>query len=212
MREDDEKSDNLISEPESPAVEGGADELEGEGKPSEEPEATVLEEMDRLREEVDHVKELYLRKLAEFDNFRKRVDREREEMRLTAGADMVRELVPVLDNFERALQHADASGFSSFKEGIKLIAKQLWDVLSRQGLEALNPLNEKFNPEFHEAVQRVEALEHAPGSVVDVIAKGYTFGGRLVRPAIVTVAVAPEGPRKPPAAEETDNGEGEELE
>jgi len=182
---------------------------EGGPEPGGEEERSVLEEMDRLRGEMDHLKELYLRKLAEFDNFRKRVDRERIQMQKTAAADLVRELVPVLDNFERALQHADDSGFSSFREGVELIARQLWEVLARQGLEVIDPEGEKFDPVYHEAVQRVENAESEPGHVVSVLAKGYTFGGQLVRPAMVSVAVRPEKDERPAGAARPAAGEGE---
>ena len=172
---------------------------------------TVLEEMDRLRREMDNFKELYLRKLAEFDNFRKRVEREREEIREKVSADFVRELVPVLDNFERALQHAGETGLDAFRQGVELIAKQLWDALSRQGLRRLDPLNEKFDPVYHEAVQRVEDSAHEPDQVVSVLAKGYTLGKHLVRPAMVAVAVGPTSDgRETGEAQQADAGESEE--
>ncbi|NOZ77833.1 MAG: nucleotide exchange factor GrpE [Acidobacteria bacterium] len=181
-----------------PAGEGGEDE-----------QKTVLDEMDRLRTEMDDLKELYLRKLAEFDNFRKRVEREREEIRETVSADLVRELVPVLDNFERALQHASESGFDAFREGVELIAKQLWEALSRRGLKRLDPINEKFDPVYHEAVQRVEDSGHEPDQVVSVLAKGYTFGKRLVRPAMVAVAVGSKDGGETGEAPEAGAGESE---
>ena len=217
MREDDEQKINgdqvQTGEAEAPARQ---DEAAAVTAPSEEGAAeneqkTILEEMDRLRTEMDDLKELYLRKLAEFDNFRKRVEREREEIREKVSADFVRELVPVLDNFERALQHPDESGFDAFREGVELIAKQLWDALSRQGLKRLDPLNEKFDPVYHEAVQRVEDSGHEPEQVVSVLAKGYTLGKHLVRPAMVAVAVGPEnGGQEAGEAPEADAGESEE--
>lgn len=151
---------------------------------------TFLQEMDRLKGEVDNLRELYLRKLAEFDNFRKRIEREREEMRRTAAEDLVRELIPVLDNFERALQHVDGDDSLSVRQGVELISKQLWDILARQGMEMVDPAGQHFDPELHEAVQRIEGGGHRPGTVVSVLAKGYLFGGRLVRPALVSVAVS----------------------
>ena len=155
-------------------------------------EGALLHEMDRLKGEVDHLRELYLRKLAEFDNFRKRIDREREELRKTAAEDLLRELVPVLDNFERALQHSVDADPVSFRNGVQLISRQLWELLSRQGMEVIDPAGEPFDPEVHEAVQRVEGGNHPPGTVVLVLAKGYTLGGRLIRPALVSVAVGDE--------------------
>ena len=153
---------------------------------------SVEEEVDHLKAELDHVRDVYLRKLAEFDNFRKRVEREREELRVAGVEEMIRDLLPVLDNFERALQHAnDDSG--AFLQGVEMIAKQLWDTLERRGVKEINPVGQSFDPELHEAVQRIEDGQHPPGTVAWVMLKGYTMGDRLIRPAMVGVAVDPEG-------------------
>jgi molecular chaperone GrpE len=155
------------------------------------PATTDEEEAQHLKAELDHVRDIYLRKLAEFDNFRKRVEREREENRLAGVEEMVRELLPVLDNFDRALQHAeDDSG--AFLQGIEMIAKQLWDTLERRGVAEVNPVGQPFDPELHEAVQRIEDGKHPPGTVAWVMLKGYTLGDRLIRPAMVGVAVDPD--------------------
>jgi molecular chaperone GrpE len=156
------------------------------------PHVEVEEEAEQLKAELDHVRDVYLRKLAEFDNFRKRVEREREEHRLAGVEEMIRELLPVLDNFERALQHADDDS-GAFLQGVEMIAKQLWDTLERRGVAEVNPVGQPFDPELHEAVQRVEDGEHPPGTVAWVMLKGYTMGDRLIRPAMVGVAVEPNG-------------------
>jgi len=147
----------------------------------------------QLQTELDHVRDVYLRKLAEFDNFRKRVDREREDVRQAAQEDLIRELLPVIDNFERALQHADGDS-GAFHQGVEMIAKQLHDTLERKGVTEIDPMGQNFDPELHEAVQRVEGGEHAPGTIVFVMLKGYTMGDRLIRPAMVGVAVEPDIP------------------
>jgi molecular chaperone GrpE len=152
------------------------------------------EEIRRLTAEVDHLREMYLRKLAEFDNYRKRVDRERQELRRTAAEGLIGELLPVLDNFERAIQHADESEPASFREGVAMIARQFSDILQRGGLETVDPTGQRFDPELHEAVQRIEGSEYPTGSIVGVFSKGYLFGGRLIRPAMVAVAVEPVSP------------------
>ncbi len=163
-------------------------------------EGAILEEMDKLRAEMDRLRELYLRKLAEFDNFRKRVEREKEEMSRVAAEDLVRDLVPVLDTFDRALGHEGETDVEAFRQGLELIARQLWDVLARRGLQEIDPEGQQFDPEYHEAVQRVEDSNHPAGTVVSVLAKGYTLGGRLVRPAMVAVAVdSPSRPDRPGA-------------
>ena len=143
----------------------------------------------KLREELEHMREMYLRKLAEFDNYRKRTDKEREEFRRVAAEGIVRELLPVVDNFDRALTHAEEADPKVFLEGIQMIARQMWELLQREGLEPIDPVGSSFDPEQHEAVQTVEDSEHEPGTVVSVFSKGYSFGGRLMRPAMVVVAV-----------------------
>jgi len=153
-----------------------------------------MDEVQRLNAEVEHLREMYLRKLAEFDNYRKRIDRERQEIRRTAAEGLVSELLPVLDNFERAVQHAEESEPAPFREGVAMIARQFAEILHRSGLEAIDPTGQRFDPELHEAVQRIEGSEYASGSVVGVFSKGYLFGGRLMRPAMVAVAVEPVSP------------------
>ena len=154
-------------------------------------ETDVQEGTDDLKAELEHVREMYLRKLAEFDNFRKRVDRERGEDRRAGAEDFVKDLLPVLDNFERALEHSEGDS-TAFQQGVEMIAKQLWDTLGRKGVGEINPVDQPFDPVLHEAVQRVEDGERPPGTVAFVMLKGYTMGERLLRPALVGVAFDPE--------------------
>jgi molecular chaperone GrpE len=152
-------------------------------------QSNIEAELERVSEELEQLREMYLRKLAEFDNFRKRTDREREEFRKTAAEGVIRDLLPVLDNFERAQVHGGDSDPEAFRQGIQMISRQLWELLEREGLAVLDPSGEVFDPELHDAVQRIEDSECQPGSVVSVMAKGFTLGGRLLRPAMVAVAV-----------------------
>lgn len=178
---------------ESPPIEDGpVDELVEEYVPA-------GDEADRLRAELERMREMYLRKLAEFDNFRKRTERERQEQKQVAAAALIAELLPVVDNFERALQHSGDGNHESFRQGVEMIAQQLWDMLDREGLEVIDPEGMPFDPELHEAVHRVEGSDHASGTVVSVLAKGYCLGGKLIRPAMVGVAV------DSPATGEADN-------
>jgi len=154
-------------------------------------ETSVQDGDDELKNELEHVREVYLRKLAEFDNFRKRVERERGEDRRAGAEDFVRDLLPVLDNFERALEHADGNS-TALQQGVEMIAKQLRDTFERRGVVEINPVDEPFDPELHEAVQRVEDGERPAGTVAFVMLKGYTMGDRLIRPALVGVAFDPE--------------------
>lgn len=187
-RQDDEIEIEFLDQ-ESEAQQ--AEEQEPDGL-AEVPQTSVEEEVDHLKAELDHVRDVYLRKLAEFDNFRKRIERERDEHRVAGVEEMIRDLLPVLDNFERALQHADDDS-GAFLQGVEMIAKQLWDTLERRGVREVNPVGQPFDPELHEAVQRVEDGQHPPGTVAWVMLKGYTMGDRLIRPAMVGVAVEPEG-------------------
>jgi molecular chaperone GrpE len=148
---------------------------------------SVEVEIERLESELDELRDIHLRKLAEFDNFRKRTERERDEIKRLASEELVRELLPVLDNFERALQHGADTDASAFREGVEMIAKQLWDTLERQGVEVIDPSGQQFSPEVHEAVHQVEDENLEPGTVASVLAKGYLFKGRLIRPAMVGV-------------------------
>ena len=199
MREDRESPAEAAGSNEEIEIEfldqetGGASEIEEEQETDMAvSEASVDDEAVLLKAELDHVRDVYLRKLAEFDNFRKRVERERDEYRRSGVEEMIRELLPVIDNFERALQHAeDDSG--AFLQGIQMIAKQLTDTLERRGVTEVNPIGEPFNPELHEAVQRVEGTDYPPGTVAWVMLKGYVIGDRLIRPAMVGVSVEPAG-------------------
>lgn len=197
--------------------ESGADELSE--RVDAQPVATGVEpvdlgppveiEIERLESELDELRDLHLRKLAEFDNFRKRTDRERIEIKRHANEEMLRDLLPVLDNFERALEHSTDSDSGAFREGVEMIAKQLWDTLERQGIEVVNPMGELFSPEYHEAVHRVENSELEPGTIASVLAKGYLCNGRLIRPAMVgVVADGPKQPEPEAAAESEGAGRG----
>ena len=190
----------------------GADAAETESAESEEHGLEPVElgpsvelEIERLEGELDELRDIHLRKLAEFDNFRKRTERERVEIKRFANEDLVRELLPVLDNFERALEHGSETDSGAFHEGVEMIAKQLWDTLERQGVEVVNPMGERFSPEFHEAVHRIEDGDLDPGTVASVLAKGYLYNGRLVRPAMVGVVAD-----KPASEDSGSSGESDE--
>jgi molecular chaperone GrpE len=201
----------LIFDADDDAAAAVESETEASGVTPASPETELQVEVDRLKDELEHLREMYLRKLAEFDNFRKRTDREREELNRVAGENLVRELIPALDNFERALQHASDTDPVAFRQGVEMIAKQLWETLQRQGLETLDPVGQPFQPEYHEAIQRVDDTEKEPGTVVWVLAKGYLFGGRLLRPAMVGVAVEPSRSSETSVSGGEAEGEGEDV-
>lgn len=144
--------------------------------------------------ETAEMKDRYLRTLADFDNFRKRAEREKTEFFKYALAGLLRELLPVLDNFDRALDHAEEG--DDFHRGVLLIYKQLFDVLKKHGLRPIDEAGVPFDPKIHEAVVREENPSVPSHTVVAVLQRGYFIHDRLLRPAMVKVAVGgPEEPR-----------------
>jgi molecular chaperone GrpE len=139
--------------------------------------------------------ELYdrlLRKQAELENFRKRSKREKEDFLQHATADLVRALLPTLDAFERALKHQDETVTSEYHQGVELIYRELLEVLGRAGLAPLETVGKDFDPHLHQAVETVRSREHRDHEIVEELQRGYKLKQRLLRPAIVRVAVAPE--------------------
>jgi len=145
----------------------------------------------RAEEEAGRLREALLRKVADFDNLKKRTEKDKADYFKFALADAFHDLLAVLDNFERALAHrGDASG-DDFQAGIDMIARQLGETLRKYGLAEVPALGAAFDPNLHEAVVRQETAGSAPGTVLEVFQKGYTLNDRLLRPARVKVAAAP---------------------
>jgi molecular chaperone GrpE len=143
---------------------------------------------DALRQENQKIRDQYLRSLADFENFRKRSEREKSDFHRYANLQIMKELLPVLDNFERAFSHVpDAEG--EFAKGIELIYRQLADSLQKSGLKAIGEAGVPFDPNIHEAVMREEDPSVPSHTVIEVLQKGYFLHDRLVRPAMVRVAV-----------------------
>jgi molecular chaperone GrpE len=128
----------------------------------------------------------YMRALADFDNYRKRADREKQDFFKYALADTVRDLLPILDNFDRALEHAEEG--DEFHRGVAMIYKQLSDVLKKHGLRVIDEANVKFDPNIHEGIVRHEDPSVPSNTVVEVLQKGYFLHDRLLRPAMVRVS------------------------
>jgi molecular chaperone GrpE len=148
--------------------------------------------MERLAREASSMRDLAQRKQAEFENYRKRMERERADFVRHAGFDIVKEVLPVLDNLERALRAAEPGSESQFRAGVEIIHRQLQDILARQGLSEVESLGKPFDPHLHQAVSHVETDAQPEDTVVEVFQKGYLFRDRLLRPAMVSVARAPE--------------------
>jgi len=164
-----------------------------------EDELHVLEEKSKKADEYyGH----YLRARADLDNMRKRVQRDREDFVKYANERLLSEIIPILDNFERAFAAAEkVPATHNFAVGVEMILKQLREALGRYGVDELNPAGEPFDPARHEAAETVETAEHPDHTVVDVLQRGYVLNGRVVQPAVVRVAVNPDAAPTLPEAD-----------
>lgn len=159
--------------------------------------ASLAEERERAiraEEEAGRLREALLRKVADFDNLRKRNEREKAEYTRYALAEVMLDLLGVLDNFERALEHAPASGADDFRTGVEMIARQLTEVLRKHGVVEVEAEGAPFDPQVHEAIMREETAAFPHGTVVQVFQKGYVLNDRLLRAARVKVSAVPTAP------------------
>ena len=152
----------------------------------------LAERCEKLEQERQAMLTTTLRRQADLDNFRKRVEREKQEFRARAEIELLTQLLPVVDAFERALS-AEAANVEDYRTGVELIYKQLADLLARAGLEPIAAAGEPFDPNLHHAVERVETTDYPDHTVLAELQRGYTFKQQLVRPALVRVAVHTEG-------------------
>ncbi len=164
----------------------------------EERESELKKAQEQAQEQAQENQDKYLRLYAEFENFRKRSQKEKEELGRYAHEQVIKELLPILDDFERALSHAEiAQDVKVLVEGLKMVEKQMVGALERFGLKSFSALGETFNPHLHEAMAHQASHEHAPDTVMAEYRRGYTLHGKLVRPALVAVAKKPEGEQTP---------------
>ncbi len=175
-------------------------------------EKTATSDLEKLRQDLEAKDieakknyELYLRQVAELDNFKKRTAREKEEAIRYGNEILVKDLLPVLDNLERAIEHAEGGGNGKpLVDGIELVLKGFLEALEKHGVKQICARGEYFDPQKHEAFAQVESKDHEPNSVVQELHKGYTMLDRLLRPSLVSVAKLPET--------KEDIGEGEKVE
>jgi len=153
--------------------------------------AAAEEKLHSVMQDLEELKDRHARKLAEFENMRRRTEREKGEYFKNAVADLARSFLPIVDDFERAMSHASPEERKSdFGQGIGLIRRQLVDLLQRQGLQEVETGGE-FDPNFHEAVATETVEDLPPNTILEVLRKGYVLNDRLVRPAWVKVSVRP---------------------
>jgi molecular chaperone GrpE len=153
---------------------------------------TVPEQVARLQNEKEDLIRTMVSRQADFENYKKRIERDRQEESRRGVARLLEDMIPVLDGFTRALRAHDDPAYEEYRKGLELIFRQLWDTLSRHGLERIDAAGKAFDPHFHQAIERVETREHPDGSVLEVLQDGYLFHGRVLRPSIVRVAVDPQ--------------------
>ena len=172
-------------EPNEPSFLG--DDLPPSGPAQEESALSV--EIAKLRAEKQDLLQTLVRRQADFENFRKRTERDRHEEGRRGVERLILDLIPVLDGFDRALQAHDDPGYEEYRKGMMLIRKQLYDALARHGLERIDAAGKIFDPHFHQAIERAESSDHPDGFILNVFQDGYLFHGRVLRPAIVRVVV-----------------------
>jgi len=179
-----------------------------EAKPEQEgpdPLAQLQAGLSAAKTESEQWRDRFLRKAAEFENYRKRIEREKGESILLAKSSVLAELLPIVDAYERALgsfSGEDAGAcLEQYREGFLLMYRQLADTLARLGVVPIAARGETFDPNLHEALCREETIEYDENTVMEELRTGYMYGDRLLRPAQVKVAIRPQAPPRQPAGE-----------
>jgi molecular chaperone GrpE len=154
--------------------------------PQQQHDETQPDPLEEVRRERDALQDRLLRTAAEFDNYRKRMDKERRDLAEYTAGEAIKDLLPIIDNLERALQ---ASALDDpLRKGVELIHKQMLEILRRRGVTPIEALGADFDPNVHEAVTQEESAQHREGEVMEELQRGYKVGDRLLRPAMVKVA------------------------
>jgi molecular chaperone GrpE len=178
---------------------GGAQE---EGEQSSEAQAVTEDsaridaDVTKLTADLEGLKQTLVRRQADFENYRKRIEKERSDDSRRTTARLMEGLIPILDGFEHALAAHKEAAYERYRLGFELIYKQMLENLTKLGLERLDPAGGHFDPHFHQAMDRLETAEHPDGTILQVFQPGYVFHGRVLRPALVRVAVHKDGSAK----------------
>ncbi len=189
-----EAIDRTVSEIENAESSDTGQEMTGPDHPErpgdEKGPAKLRDELDTARAQAREMHERYLRSAADLDNFRKRAIKETEENRKFANEELIKALIPTVDNLERALAHSEGnSDLDALLEGIRMVHKQFMDTLVKFGVEQIVSLGKPFDPNFHQALMQVKTNDAPPNTVVSEVTKGYLLNGRLIRPSMVGVSV-----------------------
>jgi molecular chaperone GrpE len=153
-------------------------------------------EVAKLTSDLNELRQTLMRRQADFDNYRKRIEKERAEDAKRHTARAVEGLIPIIDGFERALAAHREAKYENYRKGFELIYRQLVDNVTHLGVERTDPLGKTFDPHLHQAMDRTETVDHEDGTILQVFQPGYVFHGRVLRPAMVRVAVHPGGASK----------------
>jgi molecular chaperone GrpE len=153
---------------------------------------SLEEKLAAKEKELDELNQRFLRLAADFENYRRRTRQETAEIRRTANERLLRELLPIIDNYERALEAAKKELPENMYTGIEIIYRQLCNLLAQEGVEAIESVGKPFDPQYQEAFQRVETSEYPEGTVTAEVKKGYLLQGKVLRPALVIVAKSKE--------------------
>jgi molecular chaperone GrpE len=154
-------------------------------------EASTAEQIQKLVAEKQDLQTTLVRRQADFENYRKRVEKERQQERHRGVELLIEQVLPVLDAFDRALAGQDGSASAEYRKGFELIRTQLWNTLAKQGLQPIEAVGKPFDPHLHHAIENVPTAEKPEGTVIGEMQKGYIFHDRVLRPAMVRVASPP---------------------
>ncbi|MFF2155951.1 nucleotide exchange factor GrpE [Paenibacillus chitinolyticus] len=155
-----------------------------------EAEGATNTELDELRKAAEESQQRLLRAQADFDNFRRRTRQEKEEFAKYASLKLIEQMLPVIDNFDRALVSSrETQDFEALTKGIEMVYRQLEQVMTQEGLTPIEAVGQPFNPEFHQAIMQVESDEHEEGIVVEEVQKGYMLKDKVIRPSMVKVSM-----------------------
>lgn len=157
---------------------------------SAEAQSAKVDALEKAEREKDALQDRLLRTAADFDNYRKRVDRDRRDQAEAATADAVADLLPIIDDLERALQVPAGSSVEVYRKGVELIHRQMLELLRKRGVKTIDAVGTDFDPQIHQAVMHEASVNHREGEVMEELRRGYTLGDRLLRPAMVKVAKA----------------------
>jgi molecular chaperone GrpE len=189
-RDDDDIQIEVIGLDEGPSSLDSDEATEAEALPSVSSQEILgmEKQIEELRKEKDEMYDRLLRKHADFENFRKRIERDKREFQTYVLSEFFSELLVILDNFERALLHSDDPSGSEYRKGIELIYRQLRDTMEKKGLKAIQTQGQPFDPNFHEAIAREQRNDLPENTILDELQKGYMFQNKLLRPAMVKVS------------------------